>query len=125
MQGTKVSAILNEAQKVFPPLKRGGCTKFNPVLRWAQKVSDQQFFYFVHPPPPLLNDRSLNKLTFSPGWRNEDKQNTAPLNRLYYDTNTAMFASFTLSMHMLAISHWLSHIIDVAGESKHDAWVIN
>ena len=75
--------------------------------------------------PPILNDRSLNKLAFSPGWGNEDKQNTAPLNKPYYDTNTAMFTSFTLSMHMLAISHWLSHIIDVAGESKHDAWVIN
>ena len=42
------------------------------------------------------------------GWGNEDKQNTAPLNKLYYDTNTAVFPSFTLSMHMFAISHWLS-----------------
>ena len=49
------------------------------------------------------------------GWGNEDKQNTAPLNELYYDTDTALFTSFTLSMHMLAISHWLSHIIDVTG----------
>ena len=54
------------------------------------------------------------------GWGNEDKQNTAPLNKPYYDTNTALFTSFTLSMHMLANSHWLSHIIDVAGESKCD-----
>ena len=52
------------------------------------------------------------------GWGNEDKQSTAPLNKPYYDTNTALFTSFTLSMHMLAISHWLSHIIDVAGECK-------
>ena len=49
----------------------------------------------------------------------------APLNKPYYDTNTAFFTSFTLSMHMLAISHWLSHIIDVAGECERDAWVIN
>ena len=50
---------------------------------------------------------------------------TAPLNKLYDVTNTALFTSFTLSMHMLAISHWPSHIIDVAGECEHDAWVIN
>ena len=48
-----------------------------------------------------------------------------PLNKRYHDTNTALFTSFTLSIHMLAISHWLSHIIDVAGECKRDAWVIN
>ena len=53
------------------------------------------------------------------------EQNTAPLNKPYYDINTALLTSFTLSMHMLAINHWLSHIIDVAGECKRDAWVIN
>ena len=62
---------------------------------------------------------------YLPGWGNDDKQNTALLKKVYYDTNTALCTSFTLSMHMLAISHWLSHIIDVAGECKHDAWVIN
>ena len=61
----------------------------------------------------------------SSGWENENKQHTASLNKPYYYTNTALFTSFTLSMHMLAISHWLSHIIDVAGECKPDAWVIN
>ena len=49
----------------------------------------------------------------------------APLNKPYYDTNKALFTSFTLSMHMLTFSNWLSHIIDVAGECKHNAWVIN
>ena len=49
----------------------------------------------------------------------------APLSNPYYDTNTALFTLFTLSMHILAISYWLSHIIDVAGECKHDALVIN
>ena len=41
----------------------------------------------------------------STGWRNEGKNYTAPLNKPYYDTNTALFPSFTLSMHMFAISH--------------------
>ena len=36
------------------------------------------------------------------GWGNEDKQSTAPLNRPYYDTNRALFSSYTLSMHMYA-----------------------
>ena len=49
----------------------------------------------------------------------------APLNKPYHDTNKVLFNSFTLSMHMLAISVWLSHIIDVAGECKHNAWVKN
>ena len=49
----------------------------------------------------------------------------ASLNKPYYDTNTALFTSCIFSMRMLAISHWLSHIIDVAGECKCDAWVIN
>ena len=31
------------------------------------------------------------------------------LNRPYYDANTALIPSPTLSMHMFAISHWLSH----------------
>ena len=44
----------------------------------------------------------------------------AALNTPYYDTNTALFTPFTLSMHMLAISVWLSHIIDGAGECKRD-----
>ena len=35
-----------------------------------------------------------------PGWGNEDKQSTAPLNKPYYDTNTAFFPSFTLSMRI-------------------------
>ena len=42
------------------------------------------------------------------GSGNDDKQTMAPLNKPYYDTNTALFPSFTLSMHMCAISHWLS-----------------
>ena len=49
----------------------------------------------------------------------------ALLNLPYYDTNEALFTLFTLSMHMLAISYWLSRIIDVAGECKRDALVIN
>ena len=66
------------------------------------------------------------KPPYKAGWGNEDKENTAPLKGPYYDTNTALFTSFTLSMHyMIAISHWLSHIIDVAGECKLDPWVIN
>ena len=75
------------------------------------------FVIFIWPwyIPPLL----------SSGWGNEDKQNTAPLNMPYYDTNTALFTTFTLSMHMLDISHRLSHIIGVAGECKRNAWVIN
>ena len=40
-----------------------------------------------------------------PGWRNEDKQNTTPLNKPYYDTDTALLPSFTLSMHMYAENH--------------------
>ena len=40
-----------------------------------------------------------------PGWGNEDKQNTAPLNRPYYDTNTALFPTPTLFMPMFAISY--------------------
>ena len=68
---------------------------------------------------------SHRKGNISSGWGNEDKQNTAPLNKPYFDTNTALFTSFTLSMHVLAISLWLSHIIDVSGECKCDAWVIN
>ena len=59
------------------------------------------------------------------GWGNEDKQRTAPLNRPYYDTNTALFTLLILSMHMFAITHWLSLIIDVAGECMCDAQVIN
>ena len=39
------------------------------------------------------------------GWGNQDKQNTAPLNKPYYDTNTALLPSFTLSMHMYAKTH--------------------
>ena len=39
------------------------------------------------------------------GWGNEDKLNTAPLNRPYYDTNTALFPSPTLSMPTFAISY--------------------
>ena len=49
----------------------------------------------------------------------------AILTEPFYDTNTALFPSCTLSMLMFAISHWLSHIIDVAGECMRDAWVIN
>ena len=33
-------------------------------------------------------------------WGNEDNQSTVPLNKPYYDTNTALFPSFTLSMHI-------------------------
>ena len=58
------------------------------------------------------------------GWGNEDKQNTASLNKPYYDTNTALFTSFTLSMHTFDISHWLSQHRDVAGECRRNAWVI-
>ena len=43
------------------------------------------------------------------GWGSEDKQNTAPLKKPYYDTNTAYFPSCTLSRYMFAISLWLSH----------------
>ena len=64
-------------------------------------------------------------LSSLPGWGNEDELNMAPLNKPYYDTNMALFTLVTLSMHMLAISHWLSHIIDVAGKCKRHAWVIN
>ena len=74
---------------------------------------------------PLLAEWALlNRLQFSAGWGNEDKQNTAPLNKPLYDTNTALFTSFTLSMHIFAISHWLSQHRDVAGECRRDAWVI-
>ena len=44
-----------------------------------------------------------------PGWGNEDKQSTVPLNRPYYDTNTALFPSFTLSMHIYAETHCVKH----------------
>ena len=39
------------------------------------------------------------------GWGNEDKQNMAPSIKPYYDTNTALFSSFTLSRHMYAETH--------------------
>ena len=32
------------------------------------------------------------------GWGNHDKQNTAPLNKAYYDTNTALF-TFIHTLH--------------------------
>ena len=38
------------------------------------------------------------------GWENEDKQHTAALNKPYYDTNTALFTSFTLSMLSLLLA---------------------
>ena len=62
----------------------------------------------------LVGEIKTNKT----GWGNQDKQTTAPLNEPYYYTNTALFTSFTFSIHMLAISHWPSHIIDVGGECK-------
>ena len=48
---------------------------------------------------------ALNSNYLVSGWGNEGKHNTAPLNKPYYDTNTALFLSFTLPMHMFAISH--------------------
>ena len=58
---------------------------------------------------PLVTERGRLQITmqgcFYPGisrsgWGNEDKQSKGPLNRPYYDTNTALFSSYTLSMHI-------------------------
>ena len=56
----------------------------------------------------VCHNENKGKDKYLLGWRNQGKNDTAPLNKPYYDTNTALFPSFTLTMHMFAISHCLA-----------------